>query len=76
VSQFPQRRDAWVGARLLAEGLITQVELAALQARPGNAFVGKPGGEAVHFECATVKDAVFSVDVGDELILNGRPAFA
>ena len=60
----------------LTEGLIAQVQAAALEARPRDAGLSKPRFEASRLKTATFEDAIIGVDLGDQLVLDRRPSLA
>ena len=64
-AQLPHGRDGGMRTRHLSEGVVAQVEAAALQPRPRDAMSGEPTFPAFQAKAAAVKHAVIAIDRGN-----------
>src|SRR5262245_19616809 len=65
--------DRRISARHLPAGVATKLQLAAFEAWPGNAVSSKMGRPMLGLEGAAIKDAIISVNLRDQLILDVTP---
>ncbi len=58
-----------MGACGLTKSIIAEFKPATFQPRPGDVVLCQPKSKAVGLEGSPLKDAIISIDLGDELVL-------
>ena len=72
-AQLAHRRHGGVGPRHLPEGVVAQIEPAALQRGQGMPCVDQPAFPAFQAKAAAVKHAIVAINLGNQIVLDVGP---